>query len=255
MSWFERRDRFLKRGRAGQPGEMVSAAWLEDERLSEPSWRHRNAAGQAAGVILGYFGDLVVGSIDDRHIVTVAGSRGGKGVSLIVPNLLFYDGSVVAIDPKGELAAITARARRDKGQNVIVLDPFGASGLSGAISSYNPLDELDIASPDVIDDAAQIADGLITPSENEPHFTDSARILVTALILLTLSLPAVSRVTKQPERRDLRTVWDLLSGTHPEIVDIMGLQKVGPRKALFAIMANLVVESMDSSGQRSFFVR
>jgi hypothetical protein len=43
-------------------------------------------------------------------LATVAGSRAEKGVSLIVPNLLKYDGSSLAIDPKGELAKITARA-------------------------------------------------------------------------------------------------------------------------------------------------
>ena len=36
--------------------------------------------------------------------MTVVGSRAGKGVSLMIPNLLLYEGSVLAIDPKGELA-------------------------------------------------------------------------------------------------------------------------------------------------------
>ena len=35
------------------------------------------------------------GHDDDRHILTVAGSRAGKGVSLIVPNLLYWPGSVI----------------------------------------------------------------------------------------------------------------------------------------------------------------
>ena len=52
-----------------------------------------------------------VGIDDNRHIVTVAGSRAGKGTSLIVPNLMLYPGSTVVIDPKGENAALTARHR------------------------------------------------------------------------------------------------------------------------------------------------
>src|SRR5271157_2948302 len=43
-----------------------------------------------------------VGHDDDRHILTVAGSRAGKGVSLIVPNLIFWRGSCILIDCKGE---------------------------------------------------------------------------------------------------------------------------------------------------------
>ena len=64
---------------------------------------------------------LFVGD-DDRHLVTLAGSRAGKGRSLIIPNLLSYPGSVVCIDPKGENAAVTARYRREVlGQEVVVL--------------------------------------------------------------------------------------------------------------------------------------
>jgi type IV secretion system protein VirD4 len=55
--------------------------------------------------------------------LTVAGSRSGKSVS-IIGNLLFYKGSVLATDPKGELANITALRRQELGQEVYVLDPF-----------------------------------------------------------------------------------------------------------------------------------
>src|ERR1700674_234364 len=44
-----------------------------------------------------------VGHADDRHILTVAGSRAGKGISLIVPALLTWPHSAICIDPKGEL--------------------------------------------------------------------------------------------------------------------------------------------------------
>jgi type IV secretion system protein VirD4 len=56
-------------------------------------------------------------------MITVAGSRvAGKGVSVIIPNLIFYPGSVFAIDPKGELASITARrSARDLGAESVCL--------------------------------------------------------------------------------------------------------------------------------------
>ena len=47
------------------------------------------------------------------HLMTVAPTRRGKGRSLLVPNLLSYEGSVVATDPKGELFDLTA-AHREK---------------------------------------------------------------------------------------------------------------------------------------------
>ena len=70
---------------------------------------------------------------DNRHVVTVAGSRAGKGTSAIIPNLLRYTGSVVCVDPKGENASVTAAHRgssgtgeygKGLGQDVYVLDPF-----------------------------------------------------------------------------------------------------------------------------------
>ena len=56
---------------------------------------------------------------DKGHLLTVAGTRGGKGTNLIVPNLLGmggYEGSYVVIDPKAELSAITGRYQRESGK-------------------------------------------------------------------------------------------------------------------------------------------
>jgi type IV secretion system protein VirD4 len=216
----------LRRGVPGQLGAVVDAMWLEPERLHGPEWSYRNTDGKVGGLILGYRNGRGIGSTDNRHVLTVAGSRGGKGVSLIVPNLLMYDGSVLAIDPKGELARITARARRQKGQKVVVLDPFGESGI--ASGSFNPLDELDPAGKNVKDDAALIADALIIGNEREPHWTDSSRILIKSLILFTLTLPV--------EDRHLITVWRLLSGTHHTVVDVARRSECSKRAALFKLL-------------------
>ena len=137
------------------------------------------------------------------------------------------NGSVLAVDPKGELARITARARRQKGQKVVVLDPFGESGL--ASGCFNPLDELDPAGKNVKDDAGQIADALIVANERDPHWTDSARIFIKALILFTLTLD-------RKDDRNLVTVWRLLAGTHPAVVKMAEIEKCSNREALFMIL-------------------
>ncbi|MBA4232458.1 MAG: TRAG family protein [Ralstonia sp.] len=219
----------IVRGLPGKTGGIVDAAWLDPAELLKPDWAYRDASKAVAGLILGYRNDRGVGSIDNRHVLTVAGSRGGKGVSLIVPNLLMYDGSAIAIDPKGELAAITARARRQKGQKVIILDPYDASGLN-APGSFNPLDQLDAKKGSVKDDAGLIADALIIGSEREPHFTDTARILVKTLILYTLTLA--------PSERSLVTVYRLLAGSHERIMDVAERSegKVTGRAALFGLL-------------------
>ena len=77
----------------------------------------------------------------DRHLLTVAPNRSGKGRGCIIPALLTFDGSCIVNDPKGENCAVTARRRRELGQTVRVLNPFRELGLP--TDSLNPLDFMD----------------------------------------------------------------------------------------------------------------
>ena len=152
------------------------------------------------GLLLGRRKGGLIGWDDNRHVLTVAGSRAGKGVSLIVPNLILYEGSAFVVDPKGENAAITA-GRRGKGtrksgaglgQDVYVLDPFDVSGKRRRRKrpvSFNPLAELDIDDEDVVEDASMFAEALITHPEKDRHWTELAQALLRALILVALADP------------------------------------------------------------------
>lgn len=78
--------------------------------------------------------------VDDGHVVTVAPTGAGKGRGAIIPNLLRYEGPAIVVDPKGENYQVTARARREMGQRVHVIDPFGLVGED--TDELNPLDVL-----------------------------------------------------------------------------------------------------------------
>ena len=95
------------RGLKGREDSLPRTRWADADELGA-EWDYVQAAG---GLFLGYRSGRTIGWKDDRHALTVAGTRAGKGTSLIVPNLLLYPGSVLAIDPKGELARITGRRR------------------------------------------------------------------------------------------------------------------------------------------------
>lgn len=174
-------------------------------------------------------GGRYVGIRDNRHIVTVAGSRAGKGRSAIIPNLLLYPGSVLVIDPKGENVKWTARYRRDvMQQQVHVLDPFNVSKV-GLSASFNPLGILDITSPTLIEDAGLIADALVVPSgETSVHWDESARQFIETLVL------HVSTHPKYEGRRDLLAVKDLSDSVeNKKIEDELG----GNEAADGAVMA------------------
>lgn len=152
-------------------------------------------------------GGVPIGIADDRHTITVAGTRAGKGRGVLTPNLLSYPGSMLVIDPKGDLAAETARFRREKhGQRVYVIDPFNVSQLDSSYqATYNPLQTLNRFSETLVEDAGLIADALIVPSEkSDPYWNDSAKSFVEGLILHVVT------ASTYEGKRDLGTVRDLL---------------------------------------------
>ncbi|WP_222101835.1 type IV secretory system conjugative DNA transfer family protein, partial [Planococcus maritimus] len=122
----------------------------------------------------------------------------------IIPNLLLLDRSVVCIDPKGENARVTARARARKGL-VWCLDPFGVSGRPAA--RYNPLAQLDPASPDLAEDAQTIADALVHDAPGQSggaHWNEEAKARIAGVILHTV-------IHEAPARATLATVRDKLT--------------------------------------------
>jgi type IV secretion system protein VirD4 len=193
----------------GQAGAFPDAAWSAHGALqSHGKWKFTDGA-----VLVGRIDDAPIGLTDDRHIMMIAGSRSGKGRSSIIPNMCLYPGSVVAIDPKGDLATITA-ARRGRGsetvegmgQDVFVLDPFKAARGNAASyrASFNPLDAIEADGVNGRDDAALLADALIIPSKMEQHWSDAAKLLLTGLILHVCD-------AYQGETRNLITLRDLLT--------------------------------------------
>lgn len=149
----------------------------------------------------------------NKHLLTVASTRSGKGASLIIPNLAVYRGSSIVIDPKGENAYMTAARRRALGQRTFILDPWGEvnrrygekTGEIEEIASFNPLAELSLESEHFADDVAYIADSLIINQGKDPHWDDSARELVAGLIAYCVeeykeaaSLPIVRALITKP---------------------------------------------------------
>lgn len=215
---------FPPRG-SGIPGRHeigASALWGHPWELA-PSWDWTPGK-----LLLGHWQGRLLGRDDDRHAVTVAGSRAGKSSTVLIPNLLRYPGSALVLDPKGELARATAAQRIRMGQTVHILDPFGETGAPSA--RHNPFDELGQGRPEhVAADAAQLADALIISNNKDPHWTDSAKNLVRGLALHLLSTTCDIASIREVRRR--------LNGTPAEL-DAMFTAMVGSN-AYDGIVANI----------------
>jgi len=135
--------------------------------------RHYDDQTEKAGEKIPYEGD--------RHMLLFGPTGTGKGTRFLIPNLLtINDRSIIVIDPKGELAAVTADYRRTV-SDVVMLNPFDVLGLGSA--GFNPLAALDPASPNFYDDAAALGEALINIQGKDPHWSESAQGLIVALIM------------------------------------------------------------------------
>lgn len=168
------------RGRPHGPsrGDLLgTASW----RTDLPEWRE-------GAIWLGPDDDgRGIGYDDDRHIITIAGSRAGKGRSALIPNALRWPGSCFFSDPKGENATLTAEKRAARSGHVVaVLDPRRVAKVPDALRvSFNPLDLIDGESDDALDIASAIGDALMVGSGDgkDIHWTESGRQIVEGLIL------------------------------------------------------------------------
>ncbi len=156
-----------------------------------------------------------IGLPTQKHMVTIAGTGSGKSTAALIPNLCIHEGSLLCIDPKGELAAITARRRgpggrgvSGMGQAVHVLDPFGI--VEGWRSSaYNVFDEMErVASSDpgrAVSYASKVAEALVLKAEGgeQRYWDNAANTLLRGLILYIFA--------KEPkENRNLGRLRDLV---------------------------------------------
>ncbi|OJJ12985.1 conjugal transfer protein TraG [Alphaproteobacteria bacterium AO1-B] len=184
------------------PTTFGSAAWARFKELLAAGII--TTGGFRLGFVLDVYGGLnPLSYISNRHLLTIAPNRSGKGTSIIVPNLLTYEGSVLVIDPKGENAMITAKQRKAMGQNVFVYDPWGITGQE--LSRFNPLDWLKLGDVDIGENSLLLSDALIMmESQNEPFFDHSAKATLDGLIL------HVATDKDEEGQRHLGRVRDLL---------------------------------------------
>lgn len=117
-----------------------------------------------------------------EHILVFAPTRSGKGVGLILPTLLAWEGSSIVLDIKGENWALTAGWRKSQDQVVLRFDPSDPSGASAA---FNPLEELRLDNMMAIPDVQNMAAMLVDPNGKglEDHWSKAAFAMLAGAIL------------------------------------------------------------------------
>lgn len=144
----------------------------------------------------GFNGQFAVNLLEkDGHVLTVAPTRSGKGVSAVIPNLMTYTGSMVVNDVKGELYAVTSEWRRRIGHRVLRFAPFESD-----TDFWNPFDLIEEDDDDAWEETRTFAELLLPErTQNEEFWNSEARNFLAGVILhmhTTLS-------------EEERTMWNL----------------------------------------------
>ena len=161
-----------------------------------------------------------------RHALTVAPTRSGKGACAIIPNLLTLDRSVIVVDPKGQNAAVTSGFRSAVTRSFL-LNPFNEHGLG--TSRFNPLAHFSIDDANVFADVASLSEALIITEGKDPHWPDSARNLISVLILHLLAtrgkdaaLPQIREFLGLPHAALVKEIEKMMRSPHPFISELAG---------------------------------
>jgi type IV secretion system protein VirD4 len=88
------------------------------------------------GIVVGRHGRRLLRLAGQQSVILAAPTRSGKGVGVVVPNLLDYRESIVVLDIKQENFALTSGWRQREGQAVYLFNPFAEDRRS---HRWNPL--------------------------------------------------------------------------------------------------------------------
>lgn len=126
-----------------------------------------------------------------EHVIVYAPTRGGKGVGVVVPNLLNWPDSCVVLDIKKENWQLTSGFRQKHGQKVYLFDPLDRSGRT---ARYNPFAYVDRSTTiDLYDDLQKIGAMLLpVEQQGDAFWTRAARtgfLAVAGYVAETPSLP------------------------------------------------------------------
>ena len=118
-----------------------------------------------------------------EHVMLMAPTRAGKGVSIVIPTLLTWPHSVLITDIKSENYGITAGYRKAKLNNKVL--KFDPTSLDKSSVRYNPLDEIRLYTKNEVRDVQNITDMIVDPhgKGDLDHWAKTGHALIVGVML------------------------------------------------------------------------
>ena len=144
----------------------------------------------ATGIIVGKLRNRFLQFAGQQFVLLAAPTRSGKGVSIVIPNLLNWPDSCVVLDIKLENFLLTSGYRARHGQKVFLWNPYAEDGRT---HRWNPLDSVSRDPYQRVGDLHALAGAIYPTNPNDKDggfWSDNAKNLFLALALMIMDTPA-----------------------------------------------------------------
>ncbi len=156
------------------------------------------------GIIVGKRGSRFLVFGGQQHVLMAAPTRSGKGVGIVIPNLLNWPDSVVVLDIKQENWDLTAGYRATHGQPCFLFNPAAADRRT---HRFNPLGYVSDDPAFRINSVQKIANMLYPDLPNvDPIWNASCRSLFVGIVLYLIETPSLPRTLGQVLRCTLTRI-------------------------------------------------
>lgn len=136
------------------------------------------------GLVLGKYKGRYLMDDGQTHVLVAAPTGSGKGVGVVIPNLLNWNGSAVVLDIKGENYNLTSGFRKKHGQRIYVFSPFSENS-----HRFNPFDAINPNPRQRFNDIQNIAIIILPDNDKDPTWSQQGRALFVAFALYLLDHP------------------------------------------------------------------
>ena len=133
------------------------------------------------GIVIGKFGGKIIRLGGQQFVILAAPTRSGKGVGVVIPNLLDYHESIVVLDIKQENFDLTSGWRASVGHEIYLFNPFAEDRRS---HRWNPLTYVSADTAFRVSDLMSIA-AMLYPdgAEDQKFWVSQARNAFMAFTL------------------------------------------------------------------------
>jgi type IV secretion system protein VirD4 len=199
------------------------------------------------GIVLGRKGGqfLTAGLAQFPHVMLAAPTGSGKGVGVVIPNLLNWNHSVIVLDIKQENWTLTAGFRQKHGHEVYLFDPASPHRRT---HRWNPLGYIRDEEGLRVDDIQKIGN-IIFPDVDgtDPIWSASCRSLFLGLVLYIMETPGVPLTLGQVAR-------EAFADTENRLIDIINERRIA-RKPLSVLCESALLDYANTADDTRTSIR